>query len=83
MASKKKTVGIPLVVLSIIGGIAGGQYALDFSTTNIGQIGDNITNEVINNYVRDNFGVAPEKFKEDCEAGVHKDTPAQEYCDAI
>jgi hypothetical protein len=42
--SKKTKVGIPIAVLTIIAGIAGGTYAFDFSTNTTSISGDTINN---------------------------------------
>ena len=49
--NKKKTVGIPVAIITIIAGVAGGSYAFDFSQTNttIGDITTNIVNEAMSN----------------------------------
>jgi len=76
MASKKKVaaIGVPVaILLTVIGGMS---LSLDFSETNIGQIGDNT---FINNYVMENFGVDLSEFKKMCDEGLIPEE-AQVYC---
>jgi len=66
VVSKKKTaaVGIPVaLLLTIIGGMSL-SLDFDFSNTNIGQIGDNI----INNYLEER-GINLDAFRELCDSG--------------
>jgi hypothetical protein len=77
----KKKVGIPIAaLLTIIAGVAGGSYALDFSTN----IDNSTTNNssIINNFAKQ-LGMPVDKFKEDCNAGKFEGTNVQEYCDLI
>jgi len=80
MASKKKVVGIIIPVIIAILGIgttgASTNWTFDFSTTTIGQIGDNT---IITNYVLDNFGVDLNEFKKMCDEGIIPEE-AQVYC---
>jgi len=70
----KQTAGIIIAVIGLLGAAAGGSYALDFSQTNIGQIGDNI----INNYLAEQ-GIDIEEFRALCESGnVHEEF--LQYC---
>jgi len=73
---KQKTAGIIAIILALIGIIGGGSatnWSFDFSTTNIGQIGD------INNIIMNEFGVDLDEFKVMCNRGeVH--TEFEKYC---
>ncbi len=75
----KQRITIILAIIGVLGAAAGGSYALDFSTTNIGQIGDNI----INNYIQNELGIDIEKFKENCAAGKYIGQDAQQYCELV
>jgi len=75
MDSKQKG-AIILAVIALVGTAAGGTITgvFDFSTTTIGQIGDNI----INNYLADQ-GIDLEEFKKMCDEGtVHEEI--KQYC---
>ena len=73
MMSKKTKVGIPIAVLTIIAGIAGGSYAFDFSTTTSTTISDDdttITNLDIDvNVLKEicRSGSIPEKYQGACD----------------
>jgi hypothetical protein len=76
--NKKMGAGVS-VVIAIITVVGVGSYSFDFSQTNIGQIGDNI----INNYIQNELGIDIEKFKENCDAGMYIGKEAQGYCELI
>ena len=78
MTNKKLGAGLTAVI-AIITVVGVGSYNFDFSQTSIGQIGDN----VINNYIQDTYGIDIEKFKDNCKAGKYIGKEAQEYCDLI
>ncbi len=71
--SKKATSGIVVIIVAIIGLFAGSgsatNWTFDFSTTTIGQIGDNI----INQYFADQ-GIDLDEFRKMCDEGtVHEE----------
>ena len=74
---KKAGIGIGAIAVAIIGIFATGEgtnWTFDFSTTTIGQIGDNI----INNYLADQ-GIDLDEFRAMCDAGtVHEEI--KQYC---
>jgi len=75
MDSKQKS-AIVLALIAVVGTAAGGSITgvFDFSTTNIGQIGDNI----INNYLADR-GIDLDEFRAMCKRGeVHEEI--KPYC---
>lgn len=79
MDTKTKT-AIIIALIGIPTAAAGGSFVLDFSnTTTIGQIGDNI----INNYIEENLGIDIEKFKENCDAGEYAGQVAEQYCELV
>ena len=72
----KQTATIIVAVIGVFGAVAGGSFALDFST-NIGQIGDNI----INNYLAEQ-GIDIDEFKRMCNSGeVHEEF--KQYCSLV
>ena len=76
--SKQKTAGIITIIIAIIGVIGGGSatnWSFDFSTTNIGQIGDN----TINNIIQQQFGIDLDEFKAMCDEGLIDEDFVQ-YC---
>jgi len=81
MGTKGK-VAITLAVIGLLSAIVGGggsatNWTFDFSTTTIGQIGDNI----INQYFADQ-GIDIEEFKAMCDRGeVHDEF--ERYCSLI
>jgi len=82
--NNKQKYGIIITLISLVAVIVGGggsvtNWTFDFSTTNIGQIGDNITNEFIQN----NFGINFDKFRENCKLGFYQGRQAQDICDLI
>ncbi len=73
---KAAAVGVPVaLLLTVIGGMS---LDFDFSTTNIGQIGDRI----INNYLAEQ-DIDIEQFKQQCDDGLHIDTQVQLICDVV
>jgi len=75
----KAKAGIIIALIGIIGTAATGSITgvFDFSTTNIGQIGDNI----FNNYLADQ-GIDLEEFRRLCESGeVHEEI--KQYCGLV
>jgi len=75
---------VVLAILGIIATVIGGSasdWSFDFSqtTTNIGQIGDNI----INNYIKNELGIDIEQYRANCETGVYDNDPAGQYCDLV
>lgn len=79
MVSKKKTaaVGIPIAVLLTVIGGSTLDLVFDFSNTNIGQIGDNI----INNYLEEQ-GINLDAFRELCDSG-EVDEQFLKYCKLV
>jgi len=77
MDSKQKA-AIIIAIIGVIGGVAGGSIALDFSTTitEIGQIGD------INTIIQNNLGINLDEFKNLCDAG-QVDKEFEKYCRLI
>ena len=77
MKKKVAAVGVPIAVLLTVIGGSTLDLDFDFSNTNIGQIGDNI----INNYLEEQ-GIDLDTFREICELGkVHEEI--KQYCDLI
>jgi hypothetical protein len=75
----KQHAAIILAVIGAVGGIlaGGAAYSFDFSSTTIGQIGDNI----INNYLADQ-GIDIDGFREMCRNG-EVDAAFEKYCGLI
>ncbi len=80
MVSKSKAViGILGAVAVLIGAILGSGAVIDFSSTSIGQIGDN----VINNYIQNELGINIDQYIQNCKAGIYAGQTAQQYCDLV
>ncbi len=77
MLDSKQKYGIVIAVIGVFAAGVGGSFALDFSTTNIGQIGDNI----INNYLADQ-GINIDEFRAMCDRG-EVDEQFVKYCGLI
>jgi len=77
MDSKQKA-AIIIAIIGVVGGVAGGSIALDFSTTitEIGQLGD------INTIIQNNLGIDLDEFKVMCDEGV-VDEEFEKYCRLI
>ncbi len=77
MDSKQKA-AIIIAIIGVVGEVAGGSIALDFSTTitDIGQIGD------INTIIQNNLGINLDEFKAMCDEGLIEEE-FEKYCRLI
>jgi len=73
----KQTATIIIAIIGLLGAAAGGSMVLDLSTTNIGQIGDNIINQYLTDY-----GINIGEFRDMCDRGeVHEELV--KYCGLV
>ena len=80
MVSKLKAVaGIIGAIAVLVGAVLGSSAVIDFSETNIGQIGDNI----INNYIQNELGINIDQYIQNCKAGIYAGQTAEQYCDLV
>lgn len=72
-------IGVVGAITVLLGVILGSGAIFDFSqtTTTIGQIGDNI----INNYIENELGISLDKYRDNCSAGVYDNSDAGQFCD--
>jgi hypothetical protein len=79
MVSKKQG----MTILGLLAVLGAGTYTISTGDINIGntigQIGDNI----VNNYVQEQLGIDVDKFKENCEKGIYEGKESQMYCDLV
>ena len=78
---KKQTAAIILAIIGVVATAIGGSgsatnWTFDFSTTNIGQIGD------INTFIQNNLGINLDEFKAMCDRG-EIDEEFEKYCRLI